>query len=143
MIEKVLGVSVTLSEHEFHWRNFISSLKDRGLHGVKLFVSDAHQGLKSARKAIFPSVPWQRCQVHLQHNAQSYIPKQAMKKEVAGRIKTIFTASDNEEALRLSGIFTEDYKDSTPELVEWTEKTLPEGLVVFQHAPAALETSAH
>lgn len=128
---EVLGVSVKLSEQEVHWRDFISSLKDRGLYGVKLFVSDAHQGLKSARKAIFPSVPWQRCQFHLQQNAQSYVPKRSMKKEVAGRIKAIFTAPDNQEALRLLDIFLDDYKDAAPELVEWAQEALPEGMVVY------------
>lgn len=128
---EVLGVSVKLSEQEVHWRDFISSLKDRGLHGVKLFISDAHQGLKAARKAIFPSVPWQRCQFHLQQNAQSYVPKRSMKKEVAGRIRAIFTAPDNQEALRLLDIFLGDYKDSAPELVTWAQEALLEGMVVF------------
>jgi putative transposase len=128
---EVLGVSVKLSEQEVHWRDFISSLKDRGLHGVKLFISDAHAGLKAARKAIFPTVPWQRCQFHLQQNAQSYVPKRSMKQEIAGRIRAIFTAPDNQEALRLLDIFLSDYKDSAPELVAWAEEALPEGMVIF------------
>ena len=128
---EVIGVSVKLSEQEVHWRDFMSSLKDRGLHGVKLFISDAHGGLKAARKAIFPTVPWQRCQFHLQQNAQSYVPKRSMKQEVAGRIRAIFTAPDNQEALRLLDIFLADYKDSAPELVAWAEEALPEGMVVF------------
>lgn len=128
---EVLGVSVKLSEQEVHWRDFVSSLKDRGLHGVKLFISDAHGGLKAARKAVFPTVPWQRCQFHLQQNAQSYVPKRSMKQEVAGRIRAIFTAPDNEEALRLLDIFLVDYKDSAPELVAWAEEALSEGMVVF------------
>ena len=96
---EVLGVSVKLSEKGILWRDFISFLKDRGLHGVKLFVSDAHQGLKAARKVIFLSVPWQRCQFYLQQNGQGYVPKRSIKKEVAGRIKAISTAPNNEEAL--------------------------------------------
>lgn len=128
---EVLGVSVKLSEQEVHWRDFISSLKDRGLHGVKLFISDAHKGLKAARRAVFPTVPWQRCQFHLQQNAQSHVPKRSMKEEVAGRIRAIFTAPDNQEALRLLDIFLADYKESAPELVAWAEEALPEGMVVF------------
>ena len=62
----VLGCAVSLSEAEVHWRKFLASLKDRGLHGLELIVSDAYEGLKAARKAVFPSVPWQRCQFHLQ-----------------------------------------------------------------------------
>lgn len=128
---EVLGVSVKLSEQEVHWRDFVRNLKDRGLHGVKLFISDAHGGLKAARKAVFPTVPWQRCQFHLQQNAQSYVPKKSMKQEVADRIRAIFTAPDNEEALRLLDIFLADYRDSAPELVAWAEEALPEGMVVF------------
>jgi putative transposase len=61
----VLGVSVSLSEAEVHWREFLASLQDRGLHGVKLVVSDDHKGLKAAREARFTGVPWQRCQFRL------------------------------------------------------------------------------
>ena len=61
----ILGVSVSLSEAEVHWRAFLSSLVERGLHGIKLIISDAHAGLKAAKTALFPSVPWQRCQFHL------------------------------------------------------------------------------
>jgi transposase-like protein len=129
---EVLGVSVKISEQEVHWRDFISSLKDRGLHGVKLFISDAHGGLKAARRAIFPTVPWQRCQFHLQQNAQSYVPKRSMKEEVAGRIRAIFNAPDNQEALRLLDIFLADYKDSAPELVAWAEGALPEGIAAMR-----------
>lgn len=62
----VLGVSVALSEHEVHWRSFLQSLVSRGLCGVRLVISDAHEGLKAARLAVFGGVPWQRCQFHLQ-----------------------------------------------------------------------------
>lgn len=70
----VLGVSVSLSEQEAHWRTFLQSLVDRGLSGVELVTSDAHSGLKQARRAVFGGVPWQRCQFHLQQNAQAYVP---------------------------------------------------------------------
>ena len=129
---EVIGVSVKLSEHEVHWRDFLSSLKDRGLYGVKLFISDAHEGLKAARNAIFPSVPWQRCQFHLQQNAQRYVPRQRMKRDVAERIRAIFTAFDNQEALRLLNCFLDDYRKDAPDLVEWAESALPEGLVMMQ-----------
>lgn len=129
---EVLGVSVSLSEQEVHWRQFLNTLKDRGLHRVKLFISDAHEGLKAGREAIFPSVPWQRCQFHLQQNAQGYVPRRSMKKEVADRIRAIFDAPDSKEALRLLGIFIDDYKETAPALATWAEQAIPEGLTVFQ-----------
>ena len=64
-----LGGSVLLSEAEGHGRAFLSELKDRGLYGMELIVSDAHEGLQAARRAVFPSVSWPRCPFHLQHNA--------------------------------------------------------------------------
>jgi len=63
---EILGVSAELSEAKVHWRHFIQSLQQRGLHGVELFISDDHSGLKAARKAIYPGIKWQRCQFHFQ-----------------------------------------------------------------------------
>ena len=71
----ILGVSVSLSEAEAHWRDFLASLQARGLHGVKLVVSDAHAGLKPALDARLTGVPWQRCQFHLIENAMAFVPK--------------------------------------------------------------------
>ena len=62
---QVLGVSVSLSEAEVHWRSLLQSLVARGLSGVRLITSDDHAGLAAARRAVFGGVPWQRCQFHL------------------------------------------------------------------------------
>lgn len=113
---RVLGVSVALSEAEVHWRAFLDSLVRRGLKGVKMIVSDAHAGLNAARRATLPSVPWQRCQFHLQQNAQSYITRLDQRKPVAQRIRAIFNAPDGTEA---------------PKLAQWAEENLPEGFAVF------------
>ena len=80
---RVLGVSVAFSEAEMHWRAFLDSLIRRGLRGVKFIVSDDHAGLKAARRATLPSVPWQRCQFHLQQNAQAYVTRLDQRKPVA------------------------------------------------------------
>lgn len=128
---QILGTSVSLSEQEVHWREFLRQLQQRGLHGVKLLISDAHEGLKAARTAIFPSVPWQRCQFHLQQNAQAYVPKKAMKKDVAHDIRSIFNAPNEEEAKRLLDQLLTRYETSAPRLVEWALTNIPEGLTVF------------
>lgn len=128
---QILGCSVSLSEAEPHWREFLSGLKDRGLHGIEYFVSDAHEGLKAARKAVFPSVPWQRCQFHLQQNAQRYVPRQSLKKKVAADIRAIFNAPDESEAKRLLDHFIQRYHAAAPKLASWAETALPEGFTVF------------
>lgn len=128
---EVLGVSVKLSEHETHWRSFLESLQARGLHGIELITSDAHSGLKAAKKAVFPSVPWQRCQFHLQQNAQSYVPKKAMKSEVAFDIRAIFNAPNLDEAKRLQNLIVAKYEKTAPNLTKWIEENLFEGFTVF------------
>jgi len=127
----ILGISVKLSEHEAHWRSLLESLQARGLHGVKLIISDAHVGLKAARKAVFPSVPWQRCQFHLQQNAQSYVPRISMKSEVALDIRAIFNALNLEEAKRLQALMVKKYETAAPKLASWAEENLAEGFTVF------------
>ena len=131
----VLGVSVSLSEAEVHWREFLASLLQRGMHGTQLVVSDSHEGLKAARKATLPAVPWQRCQCHLQRNAQAYVPRVSMRKEVADAIRAVFGAPDRTEAGRQLGLLVERYRKSAPKLADWAEENLPEGLTAFTLPP--------
>jgi transposase-like protein len=128
---RVLGVSVALSEAEVHWRAFLDSLIRRGLKGVQLIVSDDHAGLKAARRATLPSVPWQRCQFHLQQNAQSYVTRLDQKKPVAQRIRAIFNAPDRVEAERLLKQAVQAWAADAPKLALWAEENLPEGFTVF------------
>ena len=127
----ILGVSVSLSEAEVHWRQFLTGLLERGLHGMRLVVSDDHAGLQKARMATLPAVPWQRCQFHLQQNAQSYVPKVAMRKEVAQAIRDVFNAPNRTEAERLLEKLVEHYQKTAPDLARWAEENLPQGLAVF------------
>lgn len=128
---RILGVSTELSEAEVHWRKFLENLVDRGLYGIEMITSDSHSGLKAARQAVFPTVPWQRCQFHLQQNASHRVPKKSMTSEVADDIKTIFNAPNKEEAKRFLRIYVEKYEKSAPELSSWMEDNIPESLTVF------------
>lgn len=132
---QVLGVSVSLSEAEVHWRDFLNSLVTRGMRGVKLIISDDHAGLKSARQSVFGGVLWQRCQFHLQRNAQSYVSRQELKEPVASDIRAIFTASDREEANRLLAQMVAKYQDQSARLASWLEENVTEGLTVFAFPP--------
>jgi transposase-like protein len=132
----ILGCSVSLSEAEVHWRAFLTSLKDRGLYGIELIASDAHEGLQAARRAVFPSVPWQRCQFHLQQNAGQYVPSVTQRSPVAADIRAIFNAPDRHEAERLLEMFVERYQKAAPKLANWAEEALPQGFTVFSLPPA-------
>ena len=96
-----------------------------------MITSDDHAGLKAALTAVFPSVSWQRCQVHLQRNATAYVPKVSMRSEVSRDIRTMFNAPDRTEAERFLGMAIEKYKYSASRLSEWLESNIPEGLTVF------------
>ena len=132
----ILGVSVSLGEHELHWRDFLHSLVERGLNGVELIISDAHEGLQAARKAVFAGGPWQRCQFHLQQNASQYVPRQGMKREVAADIRAIFNAPDRDQAEAQLRRTVEKYAQIAPKLADWLEGNIPEGLTVFSFPEA-------
>ena len=128
---QILGVSVFLSEHETHWKTFLKSLKDRGLSGIKLVISDDHEGLGAARRAVFGSVPWQRCQFHLQQDAGAYLPKQHMRLEVPADIRSMFNAPDRKTAEEQLQATIQKYAVSAPRLSAWLEENLAEECLVF------------
>jgi len=128
---EILGVSVSLSEHEIHWRSFLESLKRRGLGGIQLITSDDHAGLRAARVAVFGGIPWQRCQFHLQQNAQAYVSRKEMQSEVAADIRMIFDAPDRATAEAYLVKVAEKYRASASRLSEWMTGNIPDGLAVF------------
>jgi putative transposase len=128
---QILGLSVSLSEAEVHWRAFLKDLVDRGMRGVRLVTSDDHTGLEAARKSVLGGVPWQRCQFHLQQNASMYVPRKSMRKEVAEDIHTIFNAPDRPTAEAYLTQMVAKYADTASKLSAWMEENLPEGLTVF------------
>lgn len=130
----VLGVSVSLSEAETHWRGFIKSLQDRGLTGVRYIVSDDHDGLKAALAARMTGVLWQRCQCHLQRNAATYVHRIAMRQEVHDDIRDIFNSRDMAAAEEKLAFYVNKYADSAAKLSEWMETNISEGLTVL-HLP--------
>lgn len=128
---QVLGVSASLSEHETHWKAFLRGLKDRGMHSVELVISDDHTGLGAARRSVLGSIPWQRCQFHLQQNAGAHVPRQSMRIEVASDIRAMFNAPDRSTAETYLQAAIQKYAKSAPGLSAWMEDNLAEGFTVF------------
>jgi putative transposase len=90
---EVLGVDVGDSEDEVFWTAFLRALKDRGLGGVRLVISDAHGGLKASIARVFNGASWQRCKVHCMRNLLGTVPS-ASKEMVAATVRTIFAQPD-------------------------------------------------
>jgi putative transposase len=127
----VLGCSVARSAAETHWREFLESLQARRMHGVKLVVSDDHAGLKAARQAAMPGVPWQRCQFHTIQNALAHVLKVSMMTDAAEDVRRIFNADDAAEAdRRLKATFVR-YHRTAPDFANWLEADMPEALTGF------------
>ena len=120
----MLGLSARISEAEVHWRGFLGDLHKRGLRGVELFVSDDHEGLKAARRAVYPSVPWNRCQFHLSKNAQQYARCKEDKPRIAQAMRDIFDAPSREDAEELKGKVVKKFEKIAPEFLSWLEDNL-------------------
>lgn len=101
------------------------------MYGVRLIISDSHAGFKAAGVARFAGVAWQRCQFHLMHNALHLVPRQSQKSEVAQALRTVFNAPDLETAQRLLHVMVQQYEKSLPQLSQWLEENVPQGLSVF------------
>lgn len=129
--KEVLGMTVSLSEAEVHWRDFFMSLSKRGLTGVRYIVSDSHKGLTNALKSVFPGVAWQRCQFHLSQNAQAHISKTYRKAEIAQDIRDICRSPDLRSAQAQLRYFIEKWEASEPKLVEWADENIPQSFAVF------------
>ncbi len=96
---ELIGLNVGAAEAEAFWRKFLRSLVRRGLAGVQLVVSDAHEGLKAAIAQVL-SCPWQRCTVHFLRDALEHCPKD-LQQLVGAAIRPSFRAANLEEARRL------------------------------------------
>lgn len=129
---QVLGLSCKLSEAEVHWRDFLTTMVERGLRGVKLIISDDHPGLGNARTAIFPTVPWQRCVFHILQNANAYIPKKSMRDEVYQDLKDIFNVKKLEYAVAMQKEAAKKYETTAPKLSEWITENLHESFSFFK-----------
>lgn len=95
-VRQTLGVAVGPAETEAFWTEFVRSLVQRGLRGVRLVVSDAHEGLKAALARILEA-SWQRCRVHFMRNALGHVPR-PQQQMVAAAIRTAFVQENQSQA---------------------------------------------
>jgi putative transposase len=116
-VREVLGVDVGLSEEVGLWREFLQGLVARGLHGVKLVISDAHTGLKQAIKEVFLGAAGQRCRVHFMRNLLARVPKQAQAM-VAATVRTIFEQPHRAAAETQLLVVIESLQARFPEVVQ-------------------------
>ena len=96
---EVLGLAIGDSEDGAFWTEFLQSLRERGLRGVELVVSDHHLGLKAAIAKVFVGASWQRCRVHFMRNVLAKVPR-TQSQMVAAAVRTIFAQPDADHVTR-------------------------------------------
>lgn len=133
-VREVLGLDIGLSEDVALWRAFLQDLVARGVRGVQLVVSDAHQGLKQAIREVFVGASWQRCRVHFVRNVLARVPKSAQAM-VAATIRTIFQQPDRRAAQAQLAHVVATLEDRFPKVVPLLVEAEEEILTFYDFPP--------
>ena len=111
---EVLGIATGPSEAETFWTDFLRSLADRGLRGIKLVIADDHKGLRAAARRVF-NAGLQRCRVHWMRNALAHAPAK-QRAAVAAMLKTIFAQETKAEAAAQWNVVADALREKQPKL---------------------------
>jgi transposase-like protein len=133
-VREVLGLDIGLSEDVALWRAFLQDLVARGVRGVQLVVSDAHQGLKQAIREVFIGASWQRCRVHFVRNVLARVPKTAQAM-VAATVRTIFQQPDRRAAQAQLAHVIATLEDRFPKVVPLLVEAEEEILTFYDFPP--------
>ena len=136
---EILGFGVYDNESKPTWNAFLQSLKDRGLKGLLMITSDAHEGIQDAISKVFPNVPWQRCQFHFSKNISEKAPRK-YQAGIRADLQEMWNCEDVVKARKMRDSIIADYKDVAESAMKcldegfessMTVMTLPKGLRRF------------
>src|SRR5215831_12946174 len=116
---EIVGLHIGPSEAETFWSTFLRSLARRGLRGVKLVISDAHEGLKAAIRRVF-GAGWQRCRVHWMRNALAYVPK-TQQSMVAAALRQAFLQPDRAQPSQMLRHVADQLRQKWPKLAAFID----------------------
>jgi putative transposase len=129
---EVLAVEIAAGEKSAAYSSLLRGLLDRGLSGVRLVVSDDHEGIKAAVSGELPGVEWQRCIVHFARNVLAHVPASAVG-EVAEDLKAIFKVRREKTAKALAEEFIELYEKPYPKAVSVFEAGIGDALTYLRY----------
>ncbi len=130
---EVLGLEIGPSEAETFWTAFLRKLARRGLRGVKLVISDAHEGIKAAVAKVL-STTWQRCRVHFMRNVLTHAGRQG-RRVVSAFIATAFAQNDAEAARRQWRLVADQIRPTVPKLAALMDEAEPDVLAYMTFPP--------
>jgi transposase-like protein len=138
---QVLGLDVGPSEDRAFWTAFLRSLVKRGLKGVRLVISDAHEGLKQALSTVLSGTAWQRCRVHFMRNLLATVPHSA-REAIAAIVRTIFAQPDHASALTQLRKIAEGLRSRFPRAAALLEDAA-EDILAYRHLPVEHQRQLH
>ena len=127
---EIIGFNIYHKESKATWNDFLKGLKARGLKGVRMITSDAHEGVIDAIRKQFPNVPWQRCQFHFSRNITQKTPAK-YQKGLAAELQEMFNCKTIEEARDRRDAIIEDYKDVAEKAMECLDEGFEDAMTVM------------
>lgn len=128
---EVLGIELAGRESQSSWRDFLVGLRQRGLRGVELCITDDHSGLKKAVAEVLPASAWQRCYVHFLRNALDYLPRKA-DDDCLMELRWLYDRRCLEEARRDLGAWLSKWSARYPKLCGWVEENIEETFTYYR-----------
>jgi putative transposase len=127
----VLAVELASRESLSSWKELLTGLRARSLHGVEFVVSDDHAGLRRAIQEVLPEAVWQRCYVHFLRNALDYLPRKA-DDDCLQELRWIYNRRDVQEARRDLAAWLSKWGNRYPKLCAWVEENIEETLSFYR-----------
>src|SRR5881227_3399920 len=137
---EIVGLHLGPSEAETFWATFLRSLVKRGLKGVKLVISDAHEGLKAAIRRV-PGATWQRCRVHWMRSALAHVPK-GQQSVVAAALRQAFLRADQDSARQVWRQVADQLRPRWPRLAALMDES-EHDVLAYIGFPAQHRTKLH
>ena len=128
---EIIGFCVYPNESKETWKNFLLSLQKRGLSGLLLVTSDAHEGIRYALSQIYPNVPWQRCQFHFSKNISEKAPKK-YQAGIRAELQEMFSCETVAEARKKRDSIIESYADVAESAMECLDKGFESSMTVME-----------
>lgn len=128
--KEVIGFELADREEAATWKTFLSSLKGRGLSDVRMFTSDAHEGIIAALEDVFPDVPWQRCQAHFTRNIADAAPKR-LRAGLRGELAEMFNCETLEKVMARRDEIISDYAQEAPKAMECLDEGFNDAMTVM------------
>lgn len=129
--KEIIGFALAEAETSATWTSFLESLRKRGLHGMRMLTSDAHEGILAALQAVFPGVAWQRCQAHFCRNVVDAAPKR-LQAGLRSELTEMFNCPTIEAARARRDEIIADYSELAPKAVERLDRGFDDAMTVME-----------